>query len=588
MFTMPSIKVRIVVMICASLLGMFILFYNGNNALNRNIDISEQVKGEKFVSAIEIEKISFGAQKLLSELELSARSESLTNFEKVIEKRGDFASEISDLASNTKNEELQDYLNRLTEMCGQMCALGTSWVQLAVDQDYAEAYNAEEAFKKQKKKYLTLIAALQKIARSDLEASLDAIHDLSHHSIRLNFVFFGVIVPFVLVVSIITFITITRPLEKTVHFAREVAAGDVSNHLDIDSSDEIGVMSKSLNEMVQALAHKAAVAESIARGDLTCDVQVTSEKDALGRSLKKMVENLAQMIEHVQNNATQLSDSSESMTGLSLQLAGGAEQMTGQTANAAARIEDINNYAQNVSETARKMSENMGAVARTTENMSAAIMEIGSSARDGAQVTESAISMSEKATTTIMSLHDTAIEIGKVTTAINEITEQTKLLALNATIEAARAGEAGKGFAVVAGEVKELAKQSAVAAENIASLISQVQSGTDESVNVISEVAETIKKVNESSNKISQAVEEQAREANNIASNVAHANEGANDIASSIDELAGRANEASSNVKEVNEVVVKSNTGIHQISDAASELSQLASRLEDMVSKFHL
>jgi methyl-accepting chemotaxis protein len=78
-------------------------------------------------------------------------------------------------------------------------------------------------------------------------------------------------------------------------------------------------------------------------------------------------------------------------------------------------------------------------------------LEIGNSAKDGAQITESAISMAEKATKTIMSLHDTAIEISKVTTAINEITEQTKLLALNATIEAARAGEAGKGFAVVAG-----------------------------------------------------------------------------------------------------------------------------------------
>jgi methyl-accepting chemotaxis protein len=85
-------------------------------------------------------------------------------------------------------------------------------------------------------------------------------------------------------------------------------------------------------------------------------------------------------------------------------------------------------------------------------------------------------------------LGESSQQIGKVIEVITSIAEQTNLLALNATIEAARAGEAGKGFAVVAGEVKELAKETAKATEEIGSRIAAIQSDTSDAVGAIGEI----------------------------------------------------------------------------------------------------
>ncbi|MFH1215285.1 MAG: methyl-accepting chemotaxis protein [Pseudomonadota bacterium] len=584
----PNIKTKMIIMICASLLGLLIVFLNANKALTRNIDISARVKSEKFVMAIDIEKISSLARKLTTDVEISGSSDSLESLEKAKEDKNVLVKQIKDISKTSKNDDVKKSFAELEKLTEGVLDAGKRWVEASFAQEYGEAFKAEEEFKALKKKNSDLVGSLQKMARSDLEQSLDEIHSLSKQSIRINLVIFALTVPIVLLLSIFTVLTIVRPLAKTVRFAKKVAEGDVSQQLDINTRDELGEMSGALNDMVRSLAQKSAVAESIARGELYCDVQIASDHDTLGHSLKKMVENLSSMIENVQKNATHLSAASDSMSGLSMHLAAGSEEMSAQTKDATNCINDINSYAQNVTTIAQKMSENMAIIAETTERMSAAIVQIGRNAKDGAEVTETAITMSDKATKTIVSLHDTAIEIGKVTTAINEITEQTKLLALNATIEAARAGEAGKGFAVVAGEVKELAKQSAAAAENIAALIGQVQNNTGEAVSVIGEVSETIKKVNQSSQQISQAVEEQVREAQSMASSVADVNEGASNIATAISELARNANETTANINEVKGVVDGSTEGIHKISDAASELAELAGRLEDLVSEFQL
>lgn len=282
--------------------------------------------------------------------------------------------QIKEAGSVSSNDKVKRSLEQLQKMTENMFQAGAKWVELAINQDYAEAFVAEEEFKAKKTQYLALTASVQKMARSDLEISLDQIHTLSQQGIRINFIIFGLTVPVVLFLSVVTFLTIVKPLEKTVSFARRVAEGDVSQHLDINSQDELGIMSKSLNDMVRSVAQKSAVAESIARGDLTCDVLIASDRDALGLSLRKMVENLASMIRNVQTNAAQLAQSSDSMSGLSMQLAEGAETMSGQTADATASISDINSYAQNVAATSGKMSQNMAIVARTTERMSGAII----------------------------------------------------------------------------------------------------------------------------------------------------------------------------------------------------------------------
>jgi methyl-accepting chemotaxis protein len=167
----------------------------------------------------------------------------------------------------------------------------------------------------------------------------------------------------------------------------------------------------------------------------------------------------------------------------------------------------------------------------------------------------------------IQKLGDSSMEIGQVVKVITLIAQQTNLLALNATIEAARAGEAGKGFAVVANEVKELAKETATATEDIGSRITQIQDDTSESVAAIGRISDIVSKINEIQSVIASAVEEQSSTSKEMAMSVSATAEGVGRIGVSMGEV--------SEAAESTEVDARSTQ------DAAVSLSQMASELED-------
>jgi methyl-accepting chemotaxis protein len=145
-----------------------------------------------------------------------------------------------------------------------------------------------------------------------------------------------------------------------------------------------------------------------------------------------------------------------------------------------------------IGDQARAASANIEAVASAAEEMTTSIREVAKSASDAAKTAASAVENAASAQTTIGSLGDSSAEIGKVVKVITSIAQQTNLLALNATIEAARAGEAGKGFAVVANEVKELAKETAKATEDISAKIEAIQSDSNNAVSAIEEISHVI------------------------------------------------------------------------------------------------
>ena len=157
---------------------------------------------------------------------------------------------------------------------------------------------------------------------------------------------------------------------------------------------------------------------------------------------------------------------------------------------------------------------------------------------------------------------------------ITSIAQQTNLLALNATIEAARAGEAGKGFAVVANEVKELAKQTAQATEDISRKIEAIQTGSQGAVEAIAEVGSIINQINDISNTIASSVEEQTATTNEISRNVSEAARGSAEIAQNITGVATAAESTTS--------------GANDTLQAASGLSQMATQLQELVGKFRL
>lgn len=182
--------------------------------------------------------------------------------------------------------------------------------------------------------------------------------------------------------------------------------------------------------------------------------------------------------------------------------------------------------------------KNIQSVASATEEMAASIGEIAGNANQAAKVVNRAVEVTNQTNRTISELGESSTEIGNVVKLITSIAQQTNLLALNATIEAARAGEAGRGFAVVANEVKELAKETARATEDISSKIAAIQTDTHGAVRAISEIHSIISEVSEIAASIAGAVEEQSSTTTEMSRSVTEVAQASGEIMNAVTEVA--------------------------------------------------
>ncbi|MGY1801661.1 methyl-accepting chemotaxis protein [Blastococcus sp. SYSU D00922] len=308
------------------------------------------------------------------------------------------------------------------------------------------------------------------------------------------------------------------------------------------------------------LAPVREAVDALARGDLTHTITRHSD-DELGRVSAALSDGLGRIREMVSGVVASASA-----------IAGSVDQLTRVTAGVVEASSTGAQHAQSVSGSAAAVSGNVAELASGAEEMTASIGNISHSAREAATVAGEAVAIVDSTNTTLTQLGNSSAEIGNVIKVITGIAEQTNLLALNATIEAARAGEAGKGFAVVANEVKELAQETAKATEDVSRRIQAIQADSDQAVQAIGRIGDTVGRINGLQSTIAAAVEQQSAAAAAIDRNIGVAAQGSRDIAAGAEAVAASAETSAGR--------------IDQSRSIAEELVGMAGDLQGRVAQF--
>jgi methyl-accepting chemotaxis protein len=347
------------------------------------------------------------------------------------------------------------------------------------------------------------------------------------------------------------------------------------------------LMSRYFSRRIHTLANTT---KDISQGNLQKKVENTSsdELGELADDTNTMIDNLREMIGQIRSFSENLSDSSTGLGGVSQDLDKNAVDLGTKSTDASHSTELMTSSILDISTIANDSMERVQSVAMATEEMSATIKEIAGNAEQARSVTAKAVTTVEKTTAKMTELSAAAKEVGKVADVIVNIADQTNLLSLNATIEAARAGDAGKGFAVVANEVKELAKQTNQATEDIREKIAAIQQSSDMTITAIEEISQVINDINSIVVVIAGAVEEQAVTTDQIAQDIASVSTGIEDMNKNVASATEIVESVSGDIGVVGTTSNQVQNGSSQIKKSAEDLKRLAGELKTLVGKFSL
>ena len=402
-----------------------------------------------------------------------------------------------------------------------------------------------------KKENLPLMAAeIDALFLSIVELKLSQGHEIRASGDKAFFnslLLVGVFMPIAYLVGIfmITFLirSINIPLEQA---AKIAISGDLDRNLEVRTNDAIGQLFMAYNGMSQRLRKKAEEATAIAAGDLTVEIEVTSDSDSLGLAFKNMKSNLVLLIREVRNSVSRITKGTEELNSASQTVAQGANQQ-------ASSLEEI----------ANAMTEIYSQTKASGENAVKA-RDIAIKANAAANRGKEKVMMTTKA---INDINTSSQQIAKIIKVIDDIAFQTNLLALNAAVEAARAGSAGKGFAVVAEEVRNLAVRSTKSAKETADLIEDAMNKSATGVAVANDTAkafdEIVSQVTDVTTMVREIVEASTQQIKGV-------------------------EQVTFNLTEVGHVTQQNSATSEETVASSEELSSLATTLASLMSQFKL
>jgi len=295
-------------------------------------------------------------------------------------------------------------------------------------------------------------------------------------------------------------------------------------------NDEIGQTIESSAEFVGHVTEIAEKLETIASGDLTFEVDLLSNADTMGISLKKMVDNLNSMFSEIQASTNQVSTGSK-------QIADGAQTLAQGSTEQAASIEELSS---SIAEIAERTKTN-ATTADKTAKLSSAIKE---SAEKGSRQMDEMI-------TAVNEINEASKNIGKIIKTIDDIAFQTNILALNAAVEAARAGQHGKGFAVVAEEVRNLASKSAEAAKDTGAMIQNSMEKAELGSHIAGETAASLTEIVTGVNESTHLIAEIASASEQQSLGIAQINVGIDQVAQVVQQNSATAEESAAASEEM-------------------------------------
>lgn len=350
---------------------------------------------------------------------------------------------------------------------------------------------------------------------------------------------------------------ITKPLSELTDLANKISDGDLTKRLDNASRDEIG--------------------------DLT-------------RNVNQMADQLTALISQIKKSSLQLASASDEISASSEQVARGAEAQSTASEETSTTIVEIASQIENVAKSSQSLAANVNEIASTIDEMSATTNLVADKVKAVDGFSKNTVSKTQESSKELVDIikriEQKSIAVENIIKLIEDIADQTNLLALNASIEAAWAGESGKGFAVVAEAIRNLAERSVSATKEISNVVLEVKKETsDASTKVELIVGEVVKNVTETSGmlgSVATAVVQQSAGATQIVKSVEYMNRMTQEVAIATKE---QQNGSSMIVKAVDNISISSKQNlqsVQQLARAASDLAAEAETLKTQTEKFRL